>query len=107
MEDLQRGGQTPRRRAHLLALLFSITGENDPGCRGWLVGSEALGDYSTLESGWGLSFKRTGEEDSGGAGFGFPQGPTSHNGALDAKAQEPFLERWLEFSKQLDVTLEQ
>lgn len=99
--DVERDGQTPERRAHLLALLFSITGENNPasGDLWWKDQSSALGKHSVLEQGWGISAKRTGENEPSSAGFGFTSGPTTRDVKLDPAAQTPFIERWHNFTQ--------
>ncbi len=97
IEELEREGQTPRRRAHLLAFLFSITGEIDPR------ETSALGNYSMLEQGWSLTFKREGS-DSPNFSSGFTAGPSKHSAALDATAQTPLIKQWQHLKSNLQVT---
>ena len=104
IEDLDREGQTAERRAHLLALLFALTHKNDPR-----FGYGAIGDYTT----WGLKdtglwgFANAFGQPQGRLNFEFEFGQILHEVPLDAKAQEPFIKRWRDFAKHLDVTVEQ
>lgn len=105
IEDLEGEANTPERRAHLLALLFSITGENNPGSKEiWWDGQEsAVGIHSVLEQGWSISSKRADENEPSSAGFGFPADPSVRETKLHVASQTAFIERWRNFKQRLRV----
>ncbi len=105
IEELAREGQSPERRAHLLALLFSITGENDPRPSGWVHKSGALGSYAVLDQGWSISSRRAGEDAPVSWSGGLTAGPTQYDADLAAGTQAPFIERWQKFKQNLAVTI--
>lgn len=105
IEELNRERVTPNRRAHLLALLFSITGENDPRPQDLIRNSPAIGSYSVLEGGWSVTSKRAGEDQPGAWSSGFTAGPSTHDSKLETEAQALFVNRWHGFKQYLEVTL--
>jgi hypothetical protein len=105
IEELLRDEQTLERRAHLLALLFSSTGENDPRSQELFRGSSALGRYLTLDQGWSICSKRKGEHESGVLGYSVPSDPSTFDGGLYAESQEPLIERWKTFRKDCELIL--
>lgn len=105
IEELELQGQVPERRAHLLSLLFSITGENNPRSPTpfGFGESTSLGTYSILEQGWSVSSSRTGEDEPSSSGFGFTSGPSTYTAKLDAKVQTRLIERWQKFKPHYEV----
>jgi len=103
IEELKRESQTRERRAHLLALLFSITGENDPRSQGFFQESKVLGPYAVLERGWSITSKRAGEDEPGAWSAGFTNEPSKHEGKIEAKAQAELVERWQSFKRHLEI----
>ncbi len=84
---------TPKKRAWVLALLFSITGRNDPrGAEG------VLGSYSDREAGWQVWGGVGGKAEAGGFG-GSEDGHVwdLFGRGIDAKKQRIFAERWRAF----------
>ncbi len=74
------------KRAWLFAILFSLTGENDPRR------FSALGSYEYWESGFEIWGGLTGEEPSGGLSLG-SQGSVSM-GKINKKDQDDLLKTW-------------
>jgi tetratricopeptide (TPR) repeat protein len=90
LDELDKEKLTPRRRAWVLALLFSITSWHSP--RGE---SGVLPDYQFQEAGWQVWGGRDGRNDSGGFGTG---GAGEVSGArINEDAQKAFARRWQGF----------
>ncbi|MBM4070698.1 MAG: tetratricopeptide repeat protein [Planctomycetes bacterium] len=79
---------SPGRRGWILALLFSITGYNDPRLEG------VLGSYDVRQAWWQVWGGRDGRRDSGGFG-GSADG--SRNGVIDPAVQRDFARSWQRF----------
>lgn len=105
IDDLEQS-DSPERRAHMLALLFSITGENDPNSGNplGLPRRSALGPCSVLKSGWRVWSKGRGDDGGGSGGFGFSSGPRAYESKLDPQAQDAFVKKWLGIKSRYEVT---
>jgi hypothetical protein len=86
--ELGKDKLEPTKRAWLLALLFSITGRNDPRS------SEILGSYQDRPTGWHLSGGRDGQTDSSSSGW---REGSSHEGRIDSAQQRTFATTWERF----------
>lgn len=111
IDELERAEKTPRRRAHVLGMLFSITGEIDPRPSMWLRKKGALGTYAVVHIGWGISSRRTGgnsqvqEEPESGTAL-LASGPFTYESELEPVMQVPLIEQWRKFKTQLQVSVE-
>jgi tetratricopeptide (TPR) repeat protein len=95
LEELERKELGEKRRARVLALLFSITGRNDPrgDCRFFPDESKVLGSYTAQDGPWTVS------ADPGKiAGAGWSD-PYSVKGTIDPEQQKEFARRWLAWKK--------
>jgi tetratricopeptide (TPR) repeat protein len=100
IESLRVGKLTSQRKAQVFALLFSITGENDP--RGDVFSrSSALGTFEELQAGWAVFGSRDGQGRSGG--IQLASGPSKREGKLSEREQQALTQRWLEWMKYLEV----
>jgi tetratricopeptide (TPR) repeat protein len=98
LEELGNDRISDKKRAWILALLFSVTGRNDP--RG-VFNSDVLGAYECQEGGWRIAGGQDDDEESSvGIGFG-----STHraNGRIDPKAQRKFAQVWKGWERHLDV----
>ncbi len=91
VESLGDKSLSDKKRAWILALLFSATGENDPRDSG------VLGDYEIRETGWQVSGSKPGEGASGGL---TPPSEESWSGAkIDREAQDRLVGKWEQWFK--------
>jgi hypothetical protein len=91
LEELDEERLTPSKRAWILALLFSITGQNDPRTQFGVIGS-----YSYRETGWDISGGLDEQNSSGVLGFGRSGWA---GGKLDVIKQREFAKRWERFKE--------
>jgi hypothetical protein len=96
VEATQDKSLSPEKRAWQLAILYSITGQNDP--RGPLGISGILGDYESREGPWQVFGSKEGEFPQGG--FGYSETGSFRGGKIDTKAQFEFASIWTEWVKQ-------
>ncbi len=82
-DELARTDLPDKQRAWILALLFSITGANDPRDDT----SGVLGDHVSHQRPWTVSFGRPGQTSSGG--FGWSE-PISTEETIDPRKQKAF-----------------
>jgi tetratricopeptide (TPR) repeat protein len=88
LDELARDKLEPERRAWVLALLFGITGQNDPRRDG------VLGNYRDRESGWQVWGGRNGQQNAGGTGW---RDDGNFEGAINVPAQRAFAAQWTRF----------
>ena len=94
IESLHDKAITPKKRAWLFGVLFSLTGENDPR-----IGS-IIGGHSYAESGWQVWGSLTGDQPSGG----FSGGATgSSSGTINSQAQEELVKKWDQWLQKVNV----
>ncbi len=91
------------KRACLLALLFSVTGRNDPrGTDLWdILGDNALGSHDYIDSGWQVWGGFSTESLSGG--FTPPSKGSASGRKIDRSAQDKLLAAWQEWLKGVEV----
>jgi hypothetical protein len=95
VDSLADKSLSDKKRAWILALLFSATGENDPR------DFSALGEYDYQEAGWQISGNKSGEMASGGLGI---SGIGSFSGGkIDHEAQDRLIGVWESWLKKVDV----
>lgn len=87
---------TPARRAWVLALLFSITGYNDPRFATGVVGS-----YSDRGGSWQIWGGLDGKMTSGG--FGYSGSGFCWGGEIDVAKQQEFAKKWQAFKDYIVV----
>jgi hypothetical protein len=106
LAELERPGLPDRKRAWIMALLFSLTRLHDPRGLDLLGGrsgeSAVLGEYEYLEGGWSVSGGRNGKTEAGGFGFG---GSGKVTGKTDRARQLALARRWLAIRKHLDIRM--
>lgn len=95
IESLQEDTRRAEKRAWILSLLFSVTGEHDPR-RGSILGS-----YEKLEGPWEVLGGKPGEE--GSRGIGFAARGSSSGGRIDAKSQEELSAKWIDWLETVQV----
>ena len=95
VQSLEDKSLSDKKRAWILALLFSATGENDP------CDSSALGDYDYQEAGWQVLGNRSGEGASGG--MAMPKEGSSSNGRIDHEYQDRLIAKWEDWIKRVEV----
>ena len=95
IESLRDKSLSDKKRAWLLALLFSATGQNDPR------ESDAVGAYDYQEAGWQIWGRISGEGPSGG--LAMPDEGSSWGGKIDRKAQDELIEAWADWLKTVEV----
>jgi hypothetical protein len=95
IESLRDKSLSDKKRAWILALLFSATGENDPRESG------ALGGYDYQEGGWQIWGGLSGEQPSGGLGCG-SEGSVSA-GKIDRGEQDKLIAAWVDWLKTVKV----
>jgi hypothetical protein len=83
------------KRAWLLSLLFSMTGENDPRDFG------AVGAYDYQNVGWSIGGGFSGEGQSGG--MEMSQDGSSSDGRIDRSGQDKLIEEWERWLKRVEV----
>jgi hypothetical protein len=91
--ELEHSRHSPRRRAWILALLFSITGGHDPRQDG------VLGSYLQRSAAWSVS---GGRDDPEFMSWGWTA-DHSVEGAMRPEAQEDLVERWRKTARALEV----
>ncbi len=84
-----------KKRAWILALLFSATGENDPR------DSNVLGEYDYRVGGWQVFGSKSGEGGSGG--LAMPYEGCSSGGRIDREAQDRLIRVWEHWLKRVEV----
>lgn len=87
LDALTATDTTAEQRAWVFAILFSLTGDNDPQCC-----EGAVGSHMRQESGWQLRFGRPGENPS--FGMGWSEDFSSNGGRIDPKAQSELIKKW-------------
>jgi hypothetical protein len=99
VDELSNNELTPIKRAWILALLFSITGQNDPRNEHGVLGS-----HEYREHGWQVWGGLSEEKSSGGVGFG---SSGSVSGArIDISKQREFAKQWQRFKQNAIVVRE-
>jgi hypothetical protein len=95
VESLGDKSLSDKKRAWILAILFSVTGENDPRDSG------VLGEYDIRETGWQVWGSKSGEGASGGLA---PPSEVSWSGAkIDREAQDRLVGVWEQWLKKVQV----
>jgi hypothetical protein len=100
--ELRQRGLDPRKRAWILAMLFSVTGRNDPRGRMWAEADvqDALGRFECLEPSGSVEVPSRG----GGCGGFFPGGASrGGSGRIDPEQQEKLARRWIDWREYLRV----
>jgi hypothetical protein len=90
LEQLADEKLTPAKRAWVLALLFSITGRNDPR-----LADGVLPSFRYREVGWQVWGGTNGKMNEGGIGFGGDGSVWS--GSIDTARQQEFAKQWQRF----------
>ena len=94
IESLHDKAITPKKRAWLFGVLYSLTGENDPR-----IGS-VIGGYSYAESGWQVWGSLTGDQPSGG----FSGGATGFSsGTINSQAQDELVKKWDQWLQKVNI----
>jgi hypothetical protein len=96
VESLVDNSLSDNKRAWILTLLFSATGENDPR-----EPTGALGSYDYQVAGWQIWGGSPGEEKSGG--LGYSDEGSSWGGKIDRQAQDKLTETWSDWLKTVEV----
>jgi hypothetical protein len=95
VESLGNKSLSDRKRAWILTLLFSATGDNDPR------ESSVLGEYEYREMGWQVLGSKSGEGASGG--LAMPDEGSSSGGKIDREAQDRLIGVWEDWLKKVEV----
>jgi len=95
IESLEDKALSSEKKAWLLGILFSLTGENDPR-------RISMGGYDCWKGGWQIWGGRDGESQSGGISFA-SKSWASGDSINDEKLEE-FVNRWKDWLKNVDVT---
>ena len=94
VEALQQETSLPEKRAHILSLLYSLTGENDPRR------NNALGSHTYIEGSWQIWGGAPRERPSGGMGFG--SRGWSWGGKPDVQAQRELTKKWVKWLRAVE-----
>ena len=94
LDELEDAKLEPARRAWVLALLFTITGRNDPRS------GEILGSYRDRQTWWQVWGGRDGRMDAGGSGG---RDEIKVEGKIDLAKQRQFAESWRQFRNYLII----
>jgi hypothetical protein len=95
IEALGDRSLSDQKRAWILSLLFSATGENDPR------NSSAVGEYDYQETGWQIWGGFSGKGPSGG--LACPSEGSSSGGRIERKAQDELIGTWDDWLKTVEV----
>lgn len=95
VEALGDKSLSENKRAWILTLLYSVTGEHDP------CGTAALGEYDFCDTGWGVWGGLSGAGQSGG--LAMPVQGSSSDGKIDRRAQDKLIGVWEDWLKNVDV----
>jgi hypothetical protein len=91
LDALDAPDLAPTRRAVILSLLFSLTGQNDPR-----ETPGVLGGYETTDGAWAIS-------NDGATSFGWGGGGVFDRGDIDVAVQRDFAERWAPWKRHVRV----
>ena len=94
IEALRDERLEPKRRAWILSLLFSVTGEQDPRS------GAILGDYEYLEAPWEVWEGRPGESSEAAA---LPSRGSSRGGEINLQRQLDISNKWVEWLQSVKV----
>jgi hypothetical protein len=95
IESLGDKSLSDKKRAWILTLLFSVTGQNDPRQSG------ALGAYEYREAGWQIWGGFSGDGTSGG--LAWPSSGSSFGEEIDRGAQDALIGVWADWLKTIEV----
>jgi hypothetical protein len=95
----QQQATTVEKRAWILALLYSLTGERDPR------EASAVGWYEALEGPWQVYGGKPGEGEAGGFGFASKMIGGPADGKINAKAQQELAKQWADWLETVKVNM--
>ena len=94
IESLEDKALSSEKKAWLLGILFSLTGEIDPRI--------SLGEHDCWRGGWQVWGGRDGASQSGG--ISFTSKTSVLGGSIDDEELEEFVNQWKDWLKNVDVT---